>query len=243
MKRLRVPELMDDPSLPEADHRDALEGLRRLNKISSSTSILWNVLTKIASEYNRSDNHRAEGYRPLRVLDLATGSGDLLVELARLSDSAQEPQNRFDFTGLDISQTAVNIAQQNARQAGTAVQFQKADIMHDRISSGFDIVMTSLFTHHLDPDGIEVLFRKVYESDAKVFIVNDLVRSTLSFALVWLASRIVTRSHVVHFDGPVSVRAAYTPHELREMAAAAGLSNCSTELHPPCRQLLIWRRP
>ncbi|HEY9683695.1 MAG TPA: methyltransferase domain-containing protein [Oculatellaceae cyanobacterium] len=240
---MRVPELMDDPSLPEADHRHALEGLRHLNKISSSTSILWNALTKIASEYNNSETQMAEGYRPLRVLDIATGSGDLLVELAKLSARAQEPRNRFDFTGLDISPTAVNIAQQNARQAGTAVKFQRADIMCNRISPGFDIVMTSLFTHHLDPDGIEVLFRKVYESDAKVFIVNDLVRSALSFALVWLASRLVTRSHVVHFDAAVSVRAAYTPQELRKMAVAAGLSNCSIDLHPPCRQLLIWRRP
>jgi SAM-dependent methyltransferase len=238
MKRLRIPELMDDPNLPEEDHRAALEGLKQLNKISSSARLLWNALTQIAAA---SDSTRKDK-EPLRVLDIATGSGDMLVALSQYSQRQESGNTHFHFTGVDISPTALKVAQNNAQRAGADIDFLTCDVMNEPISSGFDILMTSLFTHHLDPDGVHTLFKKVLESDARAFIVNDLVRSTLSFSLVWLASRILTSSHIVHFDAPVSVRAAYTPDELREMALNAGLLNSHVELHPPCRQLLIWRR-
>ena len=50
------------------------------------------------------------------VLEVAPGPGFFSIELARLGD--------FRITGLDISQTLVGIARQNARNAGATVDFR-----------------------------------------------------------------------------------------------------------------------
>src|SRR5271166_5708984 len=50
------------------------------------------------------------------VLEVAPGPGFFAVELAKLGD--------FKITGLDISRTFVEIARQNARNAGVKIDFQ-----------------------------------------------------------------------------------------------------------------------
>lgn len=186
----------------------------------------------------RSSRSKAAGEK-ISVLDVATGSGDILLELAKLS---KRNGRQIEFTGADISPTAIAHAEQKAQKAGTPAQFIQRDVIKDGIPKGFQVVMTSLFTHHLDPEEVILLFERMKDSDAQMILINDLVRSELSYSLVWLATRLFTRSPVVHFDGPVSVRASYTPEEMRNMALVAGLENCSVKLHPPCRQLLVWRR-
>lgn len=54
---------------------------------------------------------------------------------------------------------------------------------------------------------------------------------------------VLSRSPVVHFDGPASVRAAYTPAELRALADQAGLAGATVRPVFPCRMLLTWSRP
>jgi 2-polyprenyl-3-methyl-5-hydroxy-6-metoxy-1,4-benzoquinol methylase len=229
--RSRIPELMDDPRLDRELHLEALRDLQFINKISGSAQILWSELNKFSAEENQT--------KPIRVLDIATGSGDILVELARL---AKQNNRQIEFTGADISATAIEHAQNKAKSANTQIRFEELDVIKNKIPEGFDVVMTSLFTHHLDPDEVVQLFKNMRESEARMILVNDLVRSKLSYSLVWLATRLFTRSPVVHFDGPVSVRAAYTPEEMRSMAVSAGLDTATVKPFPPCRQLLVWRR-
>ncbi|PZG55815.1 class I SAM-dependent methyltransferase [Spongiactinospora gelatinilytica] len=52
------------------------------------------------------------------VLEIGPGPGYLAIELARLG---------FKVTGLDLSRTLVEIATDNARQAGVHVDFQRGD--------------------------------------------------------------------------------------------------------------------
>jgi ubiquinone/menaquinone biosynthesis C-methylase UbiE len=51
-----------------------------------------------------------------RVLEVAPGPGFFSIELSKLG--------KFQITGLDISRTMVEIAQENAKKAGAAVDFQ-----------------------------------------------------------------------------------------------------------------------
>lgn len=229
--RSRIPELMDDPRLHPELHVEALQGLEVLNKVSGSAQILWSELRLFAKQHQK---------QTVQVLDVATGSGDILLALAKL---AGREKQQFEFTGVDISAQAVSHATSRIENRSQNIQFKQLDVIKDGIPDGFDVAMTSLFTHHLDPDDVIALLTKMRESGASMILVNDLVRSELSYSLVWLATRILTRSPVVHFDGPVSVRAAYTVEEMKEMALAAGLTDSYVKLHPPCRQLLVWRRP
>jgi len=71
-------------------------------------------------------------------------------------------------------------------------------------------------------------------------VVDDLIRSRLGYALAWSGTRLLSRSWVVHTDGPLSVRAAFTPAELRRLAAEAGLTTAELVPFWPERQRLIW---
>src|SRR5688500_13820988 len=55
-----------------------------------------------------------------KVLEVAPGPGYLAVALAKLGD--------FQITGLDISRSFVQIAGEQARQAGVAIDFQLGNV-------------------------------------------------------------------------------------------------------------------
>jgi hypothetical protein len=62
-------------------------------------------------------------------------------------------------------------------------------------------------------------------------VVNDLLRSRLTLALVWAVTRVFTRHPFARDDGPLSVRRAYSPGELRRLAAAAGVGRLAVRRH------------
>src|SRR5918912_1375115 len=73
-RRLLRPEVMDQPGLDPRRHAHALRGLARINFWSGSAGILWPDLAALARE---------TAPRPLRVLDVATGGGDVPIRLWR----------------------------------------------------------------------------------------------------------------------------------------------------------------
>lgn len=83
--------------------------------------------------------------RDAAVLDIGTGPGVLLVELARL-----RPDLRL--TGIDLSPDMVTAARKNVAGRATV---QVADVTHLPFADdSFDLVVSSLSLHHWDdPDG------------------------------------------------------------------------------------------
>jgi len=72
-ERCQRPEVMDQPGLDPARHDQALRARARINYWSRSASTLWPALAELL---------RRLGGR-LRLLDVASGGGDILVRLAR----------------------------------------------------------------------------------------------------------------------------------------------------------------
>ncbi|MDR3615903.1 MAG: methyltransferase domain-containing protein [Candidatus Obscuribacterales bacterium] len=229
LPRKREPELMDDPQLNSDSHAEALRGLEALNLISTSADLIWSPIKKLSLEAKRT----------LRVLDLATGSGDILRGLRK---KARQEKLSLQLVGTDISKTAVEIAETEARKVDAQISFMQLDVINEALPQRFDVITTALFTHHLDPPQVVQLLKKMSEAASEMVIVNDLVRSEISYVLVWLASRLFTRSEVVRFDAPISVMASYTIKEMQEMALEAGLTGCTVTFAFPCRMLLVWRR-
>jgi 2-polyprenyl-3-methyl-5-hydroxy-6-metoxy-1,4-benzoquinol methylase len=230
-QRHRQPEIIDQPDLDPRQHVHALRGLARINRFSASDRILWRPIADLA---------RASPGRPLRVLDIATGGGDVPI---RLWQRAQRAGLALELSGTDASATAVEHARQNAEQAGAAVKFFPLDVLREELPTGFDVLTTSLFLHHLEEPDALALLQKMGHAAGQMLLVNDLLRSRLGYLVAWSGTRLLTRSPVVHFDGPRSVEAAFTMAEARNLAERAGLSGVTLGWRWPWRFLLTWRRP
>ena len=229
-RRDRVPELMDGPGLDPAEHRAALTALARINRLSLSAEILWPPIRELARE--------TPG-RPVRVLDVATGSGDVPL---RLWHKATRAGVAVEVAGCDVSPTAVEEATHGAESAGADLRFFRHDVIRDPLPGGFDVVTCSLFLHHLSEEDAVTLLRRMRDAAGRLVLVNDLARSRFNYLAVWLACHLTTRSRVVRFDGPASVRSAFTPAEALALAQRAGLSGATVSRRFPCRYLLLWRR-
>ena len=87
LQRDKQPEIMDQPGLAAADHEQALRALSRINWISGVAGSLWSPIRRLAEERRG---------QPLRVLDVASGGGDVVIRLASRARRAGLP---ITFTG------------------------------------------------------------------------------------------------------------------------------------------------
>lgn len=221
---------MDDPALDATRHIQALRGLERINRLSGSARLLWGPLRKLFKE--------GKG-RPLKVLDVATGAGDLPVRLWRRARRAGLP---LEVEGCDRSGTAVEHAREKARRQGADVRFFQRDALEEGVPAGYDVVMSSLFLHHLSEEDGKRLFRNMGAAAEKMVLVNDLERNQPGLLLARTAPRLLSRSPVVHRDSVLSVRAAYTIAEVRALAGEAGLREAQVFRRWPFRFVMIWRK-
>ena len=229
MLRDRRPEVMDQPGLDPAEHDRALRGLRRINAVSRCVPGLFRHLEALALEFPAES---------LSLLELACGGADTAIELAAM---AQRRQLNWTFQACDLNPEAIRIARRNVARHNSPVGLFVADALAPPESEPFDVVYCTLFVHHLDPADVVRLLAVMAARARRLVLVDDLIRSRLGYALAWAGTRLLSRSWVVHYDGPLSVQAAFTPSEILELAAEAGLLNPLLERNWPERYRLCWR--
>ena len=227
--RQRQAELMDDPALDPDEHHSALRGLQRINQWSNSVKTIWQPISELAGEIG-----------PIRVLDVATGGGDIPIRLWQMAKQLGLPIN---VDGCDFSPVAIAHAQAAAREAGVDVHFFQADVLHDQFPNDYDVVIASLFIHHLDPQQVIGLIRSMAQPPRRLVVINDLVRGRAAWWFTRIGTWLLSRSRVVHVDGPRSVQGAYTMAEISDLARQADLTDFILRPIFPFRYLLTWRRP
>jgi 2-polyprenyl-3-methyl-5-hydroxy-6-metoxy-1,4-benzoquinol methylase len=221
---------MDQPGLSDEQHRQALQGLSLINWLSASSSILWPTIRAISRDRLESGN-----MQPLRVLDIATGGGDVPIRLSKRSQSAGLP---IEFAGCDASNFAVDFARTQAVKARANVSFFPVDALKDSLPTDYDMLTCSLFLHHLDSEPAIELLRKMIEAARVGVLVNDLIRCRSGYLLAYAGTRLLSRSRIVHFDGPLSVQGALTMKEASDLADKAGWKNMQIAWRWPFRFLL-----
>ena len=222
-----LPEAMDDPDLDAASHSQALAGLARINR-----------MTRVADHmYIRLRRLSALSPRPLRVLDIATGSGDLPIHWVKRANREGFP---LLVTGVDISPQAVAVAAEKADRAGVDAEWIVANVLDESLPADFDVVTSSLFFHHLQDDDIIRLLRVMRDATdrgglIRRLLVCDLERSRLNWLLVKIGAHLLSRSPIVHLDSGLSVRAAMTRAEFKSLVEAALDVSVHVKRLFPCR--------
>ncbi len=218
---------MDAPDLGEEAHVRALEALARVNLLSGTAGRYWR---RIRME---------DSVAPLRLLDVACGGGDVALSLERRASRAGIS---LEVAGCDASPGALAYARARARSEGLKARFFQRDVTTQGLPEGFDVMVSSLFFHHLEEGAALALLAEMGRK-ARVVLVQDLVRSRAGYWLAWGTLRAISGSRVARVDGPRSVQAAFRIPEVRRLARAAGLSGARVKACWPRRFFLSWRAP
>jgi SAM-dependent methyltransferase len=226
-ERRLSPEIMDQPGLDPEAHVAALRSLERINQVSATTHILWNPIRRLA---RRTGN-------PLRVLDVACGGGGTIRSLAKRAGESAIP---VGFTGCDISPTAIAYARQRADAHQPELSFFQHDILAGPPPDSYDVVMCSLFLHHVDENEAPVVLENLKAAASRLLLVQDLIRGPIAYGVAYAGTRMLSRSPIVHYDGPVSVQRAFTRSEVRLLAERCGMHDARVMWKWPFRFLLEW---
>lgn len=229
-------ELMDAPDLAPQPHHLALRGLQRVNQLSGTARTLTAGILR-----NLKTSKSFDAERPLRVLDLACGGGDVTLSVALRLNAVGLQAKVF---GWDRSETAIEFARHRASShpAGEHVRFATRDALSVTADDDFDIITCTLFLHHLSNEEAGALLPLFYSAARRMVIIDDLRRTQFGYLLARVGCQLLSRSSIVHVDGPLSVRAAFIESELDGLAQQAGLPPATWRRHWPQRFLMWWCR-
>ncbi len=222
---------MDQPGLDVRQHRHALTTLGRVNMVSRSVAAIWPSIHEVAATCPE---------RPIRILDMACGGGHVAVGLARRCARAGIAS---DILGTDLSPIAIEFARELAGRSGApGVTFAQRDVSNGLLPEVFDVVLCSLFLHHLTDEQAVSILRQMKDAARRLVLVSDLRRTRLGYLIAAYGGRLLSRSRVFHADAAQSVKAAFTADEARAIADRAGLTGARLTAHWPQRFMLEWRR-
>lgn len=219
-QRSDLAELMDSDETDFATFRDCLADLAKVNTLTLAYRPTLQFFDRLAK------TGRLPKDRAAIILDVGSGFGDMLRVIDRW---AKRRGVKVDLTGVDRNPWSARAAIE-ATGRGRAIRFVTADVFDFHPPRGIDIVISSLFTHHLD-DAALVRFVSWMEMNAEIgWFVNDLHRHPLPFHLFRAFSRAMRFHRFVQHDGPVSIARAFDTADWRRTLAGAGIAENAAEV-------------
>ena len=207
MPRSTAAEWMDDAAATQPDFEAALRDLARINRMSlAHAPVLRWLDARVA----------ATGRRRLSILDVGAGGGDLLAAIAAWG--ARRGVS-LSLTGLDRSPWAAS----HAAAQGVPARWITQDLFALGPEERFDVVLCSLFAHHLT-DAELVRFLRWMEARADLgWLISDLHRHKLPWGFVWLGVRALRMHPMVVHDSTISIARGFTRADWRHLLGEAGL--------------------
>jgi ubiquinone/menaquinone biosynthesis C-methylase UbiE len=156
--------------------------------------------------------------RRLEVLDVATGSADVPRAVCAWAD-----RRGVDVRVVGVDRHPVTLAIAAGRTKDRRVEFVRGDALDLPFGGGaFDLVLCSMFLHHLDDDQVVTVLREIDRVARRGVIVADLLRNRR--ALAWITLFTTFSNPMVKHDARVSVRQAFDREEIERLRDSAGLS-------------------
>jgi len=214
------PEMLDLP--PERYTPEELEGsLADIRTVNRYLGDLSAVLRHLSS--------RVAGSSSFTLLDIATGSADIPVAIV---DWARKKGIRVAITAVDLNPQSVEVARK--RTGGyPEIEVAVADgLALPFLDGSFDFVLCSKTAHHFEDQLVVRLISEMVRVAGRGYILMDIRRSWVAYALIYLLTRICTRNRLTRCDGPLSVLKAFTPAELADLALSAGAAHFTLTREP-----------
>ena len=215
---------MDRPQPVPAELDRDLRNLRQLNRWFGSYDLISAFLKRWINPGAR-----------LRVLDLATGSGDIPQLVA---DYARKVGAEVRIDALERQPPTLEIAKKLSANY-PAISFVEGNILEWQSSEPYDIVLCTLVLHHFSEDDAVRVLRRCRELSSERVLVSDLRRGWLGTIGVHLLTATIFREPMTKFDARLSAARAFSFSELADLARQAGWKNFGHERFKFARQA-IW---
>lgn len=155
------------------------------------------------------------------IADLGCGSGDMLKRISR-----QHRHLQLDLIGIDANPNITSFA--SSQMHDSRVHFETIDIFSDEFKKRkFDIVIATLFFHHFSSEQLAAFFSQLKNQATFGIVVNDIHRHALAYYSIKVLTQLFSKSAMVKFDAPLSVRRAFKKKELIEILRKADIKEYS----------------
>ena len=211
-RRHLQPEWMDRPAADPAQLRRSLAFIRRVNTFLGYNRSTVRHLARFSRRWPRD--------RPVTVLDVATGSGDLPRAIARWGR-----RRGFDVrvVGIDLHETTLREAVAlTPPEEFPHVRFVRADALRLPFADGtFDYATTGHFLHHLDDARAADTVREMDRVARRGLVLADGLRHRRAYA--WITLFTLFSDPMVRHDGRTSVAQGFTRAEVLRLRERAGV--------------------
>ncbi len=208
-------ELMDDLNCSGEVLNRTLTEIENINHWLGGDAITINGLNQIIN--NTKVPNR------LSIADLGCGSGGMLKVINKW---AHKHHFKVALTGIDANPNVIEFARDNYKDLN--MNFLALNILSEDFKDhNYDIILCTLLLHHFLSEEIVALVKQLKDQARVAVIVNDLHRHPIAYySIKWLTG-LFSRSEMVKFDAPLSVKRGFTRKELTKILNKSGIKNYS----------------
>lgn len=154
--------------------------------------------------------HLLYSSRPVSILDIGCGAGDILIYLR---DLAEKDGFKLTLTGIDPDPRALEFIEQ--QHEAENIQFYPVR-SEELIKEGrrFDIVISNHLLHHLNREEMTAITKDAAQLARKTVIFSDIERNDIGYAAFNLFAPLLFRNSYIVRDGLISIKKSYTKMEL-----------------------------
>jgi len=200
-------EMMDDFSLGHEVIDPIMDELEVVNKLLGGYNVFFNAFHKIGIK---------DG---MIISDWGCGGGDSLRIIAKW---ARKRNIKLQLIGVDATASAIQYARDKSGDF-PEISYILADVMSEElISNQFNIVISSLFTHHFSDENWVRLVQKMSDCAADYVVINDLHRHWFAFHSIGALTSVFSKSEMVKHYSKLSVLRSFKRTELDELLKRNG---------------------
>lgn len=226
--RAEIVEEMDRLDSSEEQLFRTLRQFQLVNRIFSRyrSALTRSVLRDMVKDHSHS----------YRLADLGAGGCDIARWLIRC---CRKQGLRLEIIAVEHDPRVARYAR--AANAGyPEIQVVETDALNSGLWEGADYIFANHLLHHLTNEACIELIRQIDRSGPRLYVLNDLIRSTWAYYGFWLAASPFFHNSFIVQDGLASIRRSFTLPEVRALVRAAmPIYPVAILRHLPSR-FLIW---
>jgi 2-polyprenyl-3-methyl-5-hydroxy-6-metoxy-1,4-benzoquinol methylase len=189
-------------------------------KVLENTYANFAHINRVVSRWHYLYTHYlrplAVNTRPLELLDIGFGGGDVVQQLQQWT---KRDGLDMHIHAIDSDERALTYVQKHLDMPRITFEQATSRELVER-NQTFDVVISNHLLHHMDESSLHALCQDSCQLSRQLVLHNDLERSALAYAGFGLVTAPLFRRSFIREDGLISIRRSFSKAELEQLAPA-----------------------